>query len=684
MKKRKEVHTYIRKGLIGLGIVASEMKENENLKKFGLRGKGKKKITSFCFWEEKVLIICVKNQDEIGKMKSNGWQVFVLSIQKIKKEWKTNKKKIKKALKKPKNSVMSNRNFSQPRTLDDVYAIWTASGGKPLHAANDGEVTTLRNNRTHNYETITKQISTSDYVKAKADVRTAEATYAEAKADYTSRQLDDARCEAGYFIAKADVKSPTSALKEVKADVKNHRSDISIPQIDDTVIQLSQIQEDTPIPSPRDEYRFNTNEIHDLIGRSPGWLLHSGITLVAFVTIILLTMSAIIKYPDKITCQGIITTDHPPIALTSKVNGRIEEIFLPSGSEVKQDERLMYIQNTANREDVAQILKFITDYESMSNNAQILRHPIPYELSLGSMQHIYGQLMLKYNEYQQVLIQQQSTKQVQTISREIQKTQNLNHSLEAEKGLYDGEVGLAEKEYHRAQSLYKDGVISAVELEQKEAIYLQHQRQQESMSKSQVQNHIRIEGLRLEQDKIQEQRTHLIDQYRFNIAELIANFRSVHKDWEDIYYVKAENNGQLEYPSNIREDIPITIGQNIGYIIPMEENNTNYYVNALLPSEGKGKINPGSKALIKIDAYPYKEYGILISTVSDMSQVSPMQDKDGRRYYEVKIPIPEMVTDHHEAITYYPEMSVTTELISEDSSILTRIFSQFISLIKNS
>ena len=46
---------------------------------------------------------------------------------------------------------------------------------------------------------------------------------------------------------------------------------------------------------------YGTNQqIDDLIGIAPNWLLKSGITIVFLVTAVILTLSAFIKYPDKI------------------------------------------------------------------------------------------------------------------------------------------------------------------------------------------------------------------------------------------------------------------------------------------------------------------------------------------------------------------------------------------------
>ena len=93
-------------------------------------------------------------------------------------------------------------------------------------------------------------------------------------------------------------------------------------------------------------------EINDLIGKAPGWLLRSGITVLFFVVFVIIAFAALIKNPDKIAYTGVITSKNPPIALAPNLTSRIESIIAPTGSAVKEGDPIMYLKNTANKEDV--------------------------------------------------------------------------------------------------------------------------------------------------------------------------------------------------------------------------------------------------------------------------------------------------------------------------------------------
>lgn len=46
------------------------------------------------------------------------------------------------------------------------------------------------------------------------------------------------------------------------------------------------------------------DELQEMLGYPPGWILHSGITLIAFVIAIVLLLSWLIRYPDELSGPG--------------------------------------------------------------------------------------------------------------------------------------------------------------------------------------------------------------------------------------------------------------------------------------------------------------------------------------------------------------------------------------------
>lgn len=212
-------------------------------------------------------------------------------------------------------------------------------------------------------------------------------------------------------------------------------------------------------------------QIDDLIGHAPGWLLHSGITIVALVAAILITLSALIKYPDKIVAEGIMSSGNPPIAHVTQVSGIIEKIFVVNGDLVKEGENLIYMKNNVNIADLESLKAFISRYKQTKKVPHFLNYNCPKSLQLGNLQNGYTQLQLQYARFQQTLRQPGVFQQIKTLENEIEKTTELRAILQKEKEYSKEELELIERDFERSTILNKEGVISDVDINQYQEHY---------------------------------------------------------------------------------------------------------------------------------------------------------------------------------------------------------------------
>ena len=418
-------------------------------------------------------------------------------------------------------------------------------------------------------------------------------------------------------------------------------------------------------------------ELNDLIGNAPGWLLRSGIMMIALVTILVLGMSAVISYPDKIIATGIVTTTRPPMRLVAHRTGRIEHILIENGRDVIKGTPLLYLDNTADVDDINQLIKWISQYQKKDNSL-----PPPSELTLGTLQFLYAQLTLVYSEYHEVKRQRGTQSQISTIVQEMGHIDRLNLSISQEEKHFSTEQNLAEKEYKRSQGLYKEGLIALQELEIAESKYNQFLRQLENVNKSKIQNSIRKDQLELDRKRLAEDRSTQLQQYRFRLQEIISQLKGAYNQWKQDNYIISEVDGKIDYHMDITEQYTLQQGLSIGYVIPQNKVNKKY-IKAIAPALGIAKLDSHSRAIIKIDAYPYKEYGAIEATLEAMSLV-PYHTEEGVAVYQIKMPLTDTLrTNYNKVLDYRPDMTASIELITEDKSILSRIFEQFLDLIYN-
>ena len=97
-----------------------------------------------------------------------------------------------------------------------------------------------------------------------------------------------------------------------------------------------------------------------------------------------------------------------------------------------------------------------------------------------------------------------------------------------------------------------------------------------------------------------------------------------------------------------------------------------------MPIAGSGKVKPGLRATIKLDNFPFQQFGILTGRVQN---ISPVPQKD---YYSVEISVNNTFeTTYHKTIPFQQEMQGTANIITEDKRVAARIFEKVNDLAKN-
>jgi hypothetical protein len=79
----------------------------------------------------------------------------------------------------------------------------------------------------------------------------------------------------------------------------------------------------------QEEFYYSTDPtpLNEILGAAPGWLLRSGIGIVAFFVFVLLGGSMLFQYPDIIEAPVVVMADNPPVNLVAVSSGKIERIF---------------------------------------------------------------------------------------------------------------------------------------------------------------------------------------------------------------------------------------------------------------------------------------------------------------------------------------------------------------------
>lgn len=438
------------------------------------------------------------------------------------------------------------------------------------------------------------------------------------------------------------------------------------------------IQSDLQASSAETVEIYATTEIDDLIDKTPGWLLKSGILITTIVTLGLIIFSSLLKYPDKIVSRGILTSDHPPIKLKSKVDGKIEGLYVRTGDTISQGQKLIYIQNTASQKDVEALRNVLSELINAQGHIKNGMR-IPGFLTLGMMQEDYGQLQLAYKAQQQLLKQDATALRLQAIENEVRSIDELNQKLQIQVLASQKERTILVKEFNRNAALLKEGLISEQELERSQLTLNQFDQNFEQLEKEIINNNINKQEIRLQSKLIRETNFEEIETANLRFVELRDRLNTTIENWEDAFTIYADESGVIELPITIEKNTFIETNSDLGTIRSVNQDTLSRFISSTIPSFRRGKIPVKAKVIIKFDAYPYKEFGSYITHLDRIATIPEFDNATQSSFYETIIHVDDdIITGHDNIIQTNPGMTATVEIITDDRSLLFRIMDSMI------
>lgn len=418
------------------------------------------------------------------------------------------------------------------------------------------------------------------------------------------------------------------------------------------------------------DIELRSEEVKDILTKVPHWMIRWGSLLFLSLFILVFALSWFIKYPDIITADAILTTETPPQKEYARISGMIDTLYVIDNQPVYENSVLAILENTANYKDVYQ-LKFILDALEMDReNITFPFDELPI-LFLGDIEPDFAKFE---NSYFQFII----NKELQPFSNEalanevsMGELKRRLQSLIAQRNLGRSETEFKKKHLERNESLFKKGIISAQEYENKQLEFLTAQKNHQNLN-------ITISQIReslgnaentskgTEFNKARED-TRLLK----NVLQSYNQLKKAVKEWELKYVLKSNIDGKVSFLNYWNNNQSVNSGGLVFTVLPNDA--SNYIAKLQTPSKNSGKIRIGQIVNLSLYDYPEYEFGVIKGTVS---QISATSDQEGIYVVDVSIP-KELISSFGKPIIFKQEMKGKADIITEDLRLLERLFYQF-------
>jgi len=144
----------------------------------------------------------------------------------------------------------------------------------------------------------------------------------------------------------------------------------------------------------KDDLNLRSDEVQEVLGSVPPWILRYGIAFLGVTFSILLLCCYFIKYPEVISTEVAITTMSPPIRVRVHQSGRIHYLLGQGRQIVSKGQVIGVMEDPASYEDVRALKLLMEKCRSGVCRVDSVRQVLSSRsYSLGSMQMPYVHLL---------------------------------------------------------------------------------------------------------------------------------------------------------------------------------------------------------------------------------------------------------------------------------------------------
>jgi HlyD family secretion protein len=420
----------------------------------------------------------------------------------------------------------------------------------------------------------------------------------------------------------------------------------------------------------------NTNQFEsfhsEIIGNPPGKLTQYGISFIFIFILIVMFFAWKIDYSDSIVSRIVINSNNPTVNVTAEYNDVVKQIFIANGNNVKMGDNVLLMKSDVNLDTINQLKQFLSRRDFIQNNSAAFNGN-----AMGALRNDFQVLYESIRKYNSLV-----DNKLNLLKKNSLINENLSLNIQLKDLINQRKLSLERKrlyenEYKRSLELSKRSLISQNKLDASHSKLIESQ-----ISSSQIKfethkidsliskNKEQIILLSIENQEVVNQLKNQIESQRKVLTgELIS--------WEKRHLIKAPIDGIISIPNNVYTHQNITNEQALFSIMPIS---TNLIGKIKVLEQGSGKINIGQDVTVKLDSYPFQEFGQVFGNVKNKSK----SIHESFIFIEIEIKqfnkeANELTTGYGKQVKYLPNMQGTVEIITQKKNILSRIFENLIS-----
>lgn len=348
-----------------------------------------------------------------------------------------------------------------------------------------------------------------------------------------------------------------------------------------------------------------TEEVRDIIERMPNRTGRIVAILVAGLCILLVSLGWIIEYPESVSGLITVTSRQAPVRLVANSSGKLH-LLKNNGDKLLENDVIAVMDNAAKLEDVLTVEQFISAMPLDSLFSFTNPVMLPLLAGLGELSSTYYSFCDAFEKIAQYNIGQPYLKKEAGLESQLESQTQLLHHSRQQMETKKQSLQLAGKSLHRDSVLYQSSTIAELNLDQTSVSYLGLLESTQAMKKEEASYQFQLNDTRHKLKLLHVERQQTEQQLRMNLITSYNELANSIRQWKQRFLFIAPFAGRLENLNFWHENDFLQAGTETFSVLPNENTLLGQFY---LPSQGAGKVVPGQKVIIKLDNYPYMEYG---------------------------------------------------------------------------
>ncbi|MEL7223143.1 MAG: HlyD family efflux transporter periplasmic adaptor subunit, partial [Bacteroidota bacterium] len=333
---------------------------------------------------------------------------------------------------------------------------------------------------------------------------------------------------------------------------------------------------------------LRSEELQEVLGRPPGWVVRSGMLMIALFFLLLTVATYFVRSYDRVPCPVKITTQTLPASVEARQSGKISHLFVTENQVVAAGVDLAVIQSTATYEDVQQVRQWLQDFQLTFNQKQIAA-AYPASVQLGALEPAFTDLQNAIEAYHffknKAFLQQQQ----QQLSSQVITQQTLQQAASQKEVLIQERLALTEQIRAGERALLEREMLSQRDNANAEKNLIEEQLQLAQTQQEQARIQLEIEKLQQRIQELDQLQISETQQLSEAIQRTLSDFTSAIDIWEEQYVLRAPIAGKVSFFQFWSANQEVNQGDEVMVVIPPDQNLMAY---AYLPVSNAGKVAP--------------------------------------------------------------------------------------------